>query len=151
MSLAVHARRMGPRLRRSPLMQEALKVKTVPNRSDQFRACARRCRQFGSRRPSRPAPPSTHGNRHYVRAQEGGDLALRAAVRDMMGVKGVTNNITVQPRVKIIDVREKIEAAFRRSAEIDARRVNVTAAGGKVILSGNVHSWAERQEAERPR
>ena len=43
----------------------------------------------------------------------------------------------------------KIEAAFRRSAEIDARRVNVTAQDGKVILSGNVHSWAERQEAER--
>jgi osmotically-inducible protein OsmY len=66
-----------------------------------------------------------------------------------MGVKGVTNNITVQPRVKTIDVRDKIEAAFKRSAEIDARRVNVTAADGKVILSGNVHSWAERQEAER--
>lgn len=101
--------------------------------------------------PSRPAPSSTHGNRHHVRAQEGGYLALRAAVRDMMGVKGVTNNITVQPRVKIIDVRDKIEAAFRRSAETDARRVNVTAAGGKVVLSGDVHSWAERQEAERPR
>jgi osmotically-inducible protein OsmY len=76
------------------------------------------------------------------------DAALRT-VRDLMGVKGVTNNITVQPRVKTIDVREKIEAAFRRSAEIDARRVNVTAVDGNVILSGNVHSWAERQEAER--
>jgi osmotically-inducible protein OsmY len=76
------------------------------------------------------------------------DAAARA-VRDLMGVKGVTNTITVQPRVKTIDVRDKIEAAFKRSAEIDARRVNVTAADGKVILSGNVHSWAERQEAER--
>ena len=75
--------------------------------------------------------------------------AAGRAVRDLMGVKGVMNNITVQPRVKTIDVRDKIEAAFKRSAEIDARRVNVTAADGKVILSGNVHSWAERQEAER--
>jgi osmotically-inducible protein OsmY len=48
-----------------------------------------------------------------------------------------------------MDVRDKIEAAFKRSAEIDARRVNVTTEDGKVILSGNVHSWAERQEAER--
>jgi osmotically-inducible protein OsmY len=71
------------------------------------------------------------------------------AVRDLMGVKGVTNNISVQPRVKTIDVRDKIEAAFKRSAAIDARRINVTAADGKVILSGNVHSWVERQEAER--
>jgi osmotically-inducible protein OsmY len=76
------------------------------------------------------------------------DAAARA-VRDLTGVKGVTNNITVKPRVKTIDVRDKIEAAFKRSAEIDARRVNVTATDGKVILSGNVHSWAERQEAER--
>ena len=76
------------------------------------------------------------------------DAAARA-VRDLTGVKGVTNNIIVQPHVKTIDVRDKIEAAFKRSAEIDARRVNVTATDGKVILSGNVHSWAERQEAER--
>lgn len=76
------------------------------------------------------------------------DAAARA-VRDLTGVKGVTNNIIVKPRVKTIDVRDKIEAAFKRSAEIDARRVNVTATDGKVILSGNVHSWAERQEAER--
>ena len=50
--------------------------------------------------------------------------------------------------VKTADVRDKIEAAFKRSAEIDAR-VNVTAQNGTIILSGNVHSWAERQEAER--
>ena len=75
--------------------------------------------------------------------------AVARAVRDLTAVKGVTNNITVQSHVKTMDVRNKIEAAFKRSAEIDARRVNVTAHDGKVILSGNVHSWAERQEAER--
>jgi osmotically-inducible protein OsmY len=75
------------------------------------------------------------------------DAAARA-VRDLTGVKGVTNNITVTPRVKTTDVRDKIEAAFKRSAAIDARRVDVTAENGRVILSGNVHSWAERQEAE---
>jgi osmotically-inducible protein OsmY len=76
------------------------------------------------------------------------DAAARS-VRDLTGVKAVTNDIRVQPHVKTIDVRDKIEAAFKRSAEIDARRVNVTAQDGNVILSGNVHSWAERQEAER--
>jgi osmotically-inducible protein OsmY len=75
--------------------------------------------------------------------------AAGKAVRDLAGVKGVTIDIRVQPHVKTIDVRDKIEAAFKRSAEIDARRINVTAQDGKVILSGNVHSWAERQEAER--
>jgi osmotically-inducible protein OsmY len=76
------------------------------------------------------------------------DAAARA-VRDLTGVKAVSNDIRVQPHVQTTDVRDKIVAAFRRSAEIDARRVNVTARDGKVILSGNVHSWAERQEAER--
>jgi osmotically-inducible protein OsmY len=76
------------------------------------------------------------------------DAAARA-VRDLTGVKGVTNGIRVQPHVKTTDVRDKIEAAFKRSAELDARRVNVTAQDGTVILSGNVRSWAERREAER--
>jgi osmotically-inducible protein OsmY len=76
------------------------------------------------------------------------DAAYRT-VRDLTGVKGVTNSVTVKAHVKSVDVRDKIEAAFKRSAEIDARRVNVTALDGKVILSGNVHSWFERQEAER--
>lgn len=74
------------------------------------------------------------------------------AVRDLTGVRGVTNSISVQPsepRVRISDVQAKIEAAFKRSAEIDARRVSVAAQEGKITLTGNVHSWSERQEAER--
>jgi osmotically-inducible protein OsmY len=75
--------------------------------------------------------------------------AAARAVRDLTGVKGVTNSIALKPHVRAVDVRIKILDAYRRSAEIDARRVNVTAMDGKVILSGNVRSWAERQEAER--
>jgi osmotically-inducible protein OsmY len=75
--------------------------------------------------------------------------AAAGCVRDLVGVKGVTNTITVQPHVKPIDVRTKIEAAFKRSAEVDARRINVNATDGKVILSGNVRSYTERREAER--
>jgi osmotically-inducible protein OsmY len=76
------------------------------------------------------------------------DAAART-VRDLTGVKGVSSNIIVKPRVETVDVRDKIEAAFKRSAEVDARRISVSALNGKVILTGNVHSWAERQEAER--
>lgn len=75
--------------------------------------------------------------------------AAARAVRDLAGVKGVTNSITLNPHVYAGDVQAKIEAAFKRSAEIDARRVHVTATDGTVILSGHVRSFAERQEAER--
>jgi osmotically-inducible protein OsmY len=61
----------------------------------------------------------------------------------------VSNEITVQPRVTVPDVREKIEAALKRSAEVDARRIHVEVANGKVTLSGQVHSWFERNEARR--
>lgn len=70
-------------------------------------------------------------------------------VRDLTGVVGVTNEISVQPHVSITDVQSKIEAALKRSAEVDARRINVAASDGKVVLSGNVHSWFERDQARR--
>jgi osmotically-inducible protein OsmY len=74
--------------------------------------------------------------------------AERVTLR-VYGVKAVANDLIVQPQVKTTDVLDKIEAAFKRSAETDARGISVAAQDGKVILSGNVHSWAERQEAER--
>jgi osmotically-inducible protein OsmY len=76
------------------------------------------------------------------------DAAARV-VRDLTGVRGVTNAIVVKPHVKASDVQAKIEAAFRRSAEIDARRVSVAVHDSKITLSGNVRSWAEREEAEK--
>ena len=70
-------------------------------------------------------------------------------IRDLSGVRGVTNSITLEPRISVTDVKAKIESALRRSAEVDARRINVAVADGKVILSGNVHSWFERTEARQ--
>ena len=72
-----------------------------------------------------------------------------SAVRYLIGVRGVSNNVRVKPHVSPGDVKNKIEAAFKRSAEIDARRVSVEARDGTVILHGSVRSWAEREEAQQ--
>jgi len=45
------------------------------------------------------------------------------------------------------DVKREIEEAFRRSADLDARRIAVKTHDGTVTLSGSVSSWTERDEA----
>ena len=71
------------------------------------------------------------------------------AVRHVRGVKGVSNLISLKPQVKPSDIKNKIEEAFRRNAELDAKSITVEATGSEVILRGTVRSWAERKEAER--
>jgi osmotically-inducible protein OsmY len=70
------------------------------------------------------------------------------AVRRLRGVTGVRNSIRVQPKVSVGDIQSKIENAFQRSAQVDADHVIVRVHGSEVTLSGEVRSWAERDEAE---
>ena len=77
--------------------------------------------------------------------------AAENAVRRLSGVRGVTNEIRLQvrPSVQTAEVKDRIEAAFRRSAEIDARGIQVDAKDSMITLRGKVRTWAERDEAER--
>jgi osmotically-inducible protein OsmY len=73
------------------------------------------------------------------------------AVRRLAGVRGVSNMITVKPRIKPSpdEMKRRIEQALVRSAETDARGITVEVSGDKVILKGTVRSYAEKKEAER--
>jgi osmotically-inducible protein OsmY len=75
--------------------------------------------------------------------------AAEGAIRNLKGVKGVSNLITIKPRVATGDVIHAIKKALHRAAQVDAEKISVEATGSKVILRGNVRSWAEREEAER--
>jgi osmotically-inducible protein OsmY len=77
------------------------------------------------------------------------DMAEKA-VQNLWGVKGVINNIRVRtpPLTTISDVKAKIEDAFRRHAQLDADTIRVSLDEGTLILSGEVHSLRERNDAE---
>ena len=75
--------------------------------------------------------------------------AAYQAVRFLVGVKGVSNQIRIAPSVGAGELKEQIEKALVRSAETDAKSIHVETDEGKVTLRGTVHSWAEYREASR--
>jgi len=75
--------------------------------------------------------------------------AAENAIKYLMGVKGVTNSISIKPRASAADVKAKIESAFARRAQLDANQIRVESTDNKVILRGSVHSWDEKEDAEQ--
>jgi len=70
-------------------------------------------------------------------------------VHKLTGVIGVLNQIRVAAPVRASEVKEKIQKALERSADVEASRITVQTEGGRVVLSGKVRAWYERDIAER--
>ena len=75
--------------------------------------------------------------------------AAERAVRYLMGVKGVSNLISLPATPAPADVKQRIRSSLKRQAELDADDITVEATGSRVTLHGTVRSVAERREAER--
>ena len=74
--------------------------------------------------------------------------SVEKAIRPMMGVVGISNEITLRAGPKVADLSRKIEQALTRQATREAKHIQVDVDGTTVKLSGTVHSWQERNAAQ---
>lgn len=74
--------------------------------------------------------------------------AAQSQIENLLGVKRINNNLIVKNSMPVKDIKQKIKAAFHRSATIDSEKVNIEITGTKVTLKGTVRSWAEKHDAE---
>ena len=81
---------------------------------------------------------------HYQRA------AVQKVISNLTAVRGIDNLITLKPRssVEAAEIEAMIRHAITRSAIVDASQVHAAAHGDRVVLTGSVSSWAEKNQAE---
>ena len=73
--------------------------------------------------------------------------AVEQNIRSLLGVVGVSNQITIKPRVNTSNLSDDINHALHRSWFFNPDDINVSAEGGRILLTGTVHSPHDRQVA----
>lgn len=75
--------------------------------------------------------------------------AAEDAVQKLSGVTGITNSISIMPRIDTSDIKRKIEDTLIRHAKVEAESIRVIVReGNRVTLEGTVDSWDERDAVE---
>lgn len=70
-------------------------------------------------------------------------------IRKLSGVVGVINQLQIKSPMVASEVKDQIEGALRRNAQVEASGIRVETSGGSVTLKGKVHDWFERDLIER--
>lgn len=74
--------------------------------------------------------------------------SANTAIQNLNGVRTVINMISIKSQATPFDIKQKINAAFQRSANLDAEKITIEVSDNQVILRGKVRSLAEKEDAE---
>jgi osmotically-inducible protein OsmY len=74
--------------------------------------------------------------------------SVEKAIRPLVGVVGISNEITLRTRPQAVDLARRIEEALTRQAIREAKQIQIAVEGNTVKLTGKVHSWHERDAAQ---
>jgi osmotically-inducible protein OsmY len=76
-------------------------------------------------------------------------IAAENALKYMVGIKGITNNVIVKPAIRVSEIKSRIQSALTRNAQLDANQITVSTVDSTIILGGYVRSLAEKDQAEK--
>ncbi len=74
--------------------------------------------------------------------------AAAADIRSLHGVVGLSNRITLKANVDTANLHDDIAYALHRFWLFNPKTIAVSAEGGRIRLTGTVHSWQDRQKCE---
>ncbi|RFM31542.1 BON domain-containing protein [Chitinophaga silvisoli] len=75
--------------------------------------------------------------------------AARDAIKDLQGLKGISNLVTVRPAASAFLIKDNIKKALQRMANIEADNITLLTENKTITLKGKVRSWREREEVEQ--
>jgi osmotically-inducible protein OsmY len=75
--------------------------------------------------------------------------AAEEAVRNLVGVMGVSNNIKIKSRTEEVVEKAAIDSALKRNWSLSDQEIRVSVFGHTATLTGTVDSWYQKDEAER--
>jgi len=69
------------------------------------------------------------------------------ALRHIVGVKGISNKMSIKPVLSSSPNKVEVEAALKRTSKNETHNIHVNVQGSDVTLTGTVHSWFDRDLA----